>query len=329
MARPAGDPPRRGSPADQLKWWMFHSMLWFALATFAILLLLGAVVSLVFVCRWWLTVQNFYSAARSKHVTTIMKFFSGAIAFWSRSASTADKDIATIATTVGLIGLCTWELVGLQGDAQVEAGKKRYDKDLHILKEESYLRIKLLAALAGLVHQKKQHIWKEIERRMTDTSHNRIGSARDGFDVDRHMLTIIQQLAAFLRDQLPQVDESVEKNFRVGLYVEKSGMMVPIVSWDMLKRRESFFTSYQKYPKYFKLDCEDRPSCVVRCCNSRDILIISDCESELADFFHEEQKKYLKSLVAYPIHRIWATWRAHYGRSDCRYECRRFLQARG
>jgi len=93
----------------------------------------------------------------------------------------------------------------------------------------------------------------------------------------------------------------MKQNFRVCLYVDSGGILNPLDGFDLDTRKHHPFTSYLKHQQHFRLDNLTDPAHAVLCIQLRRLLIVPDCEAD-ASFRHfsEEQRTYLKSLVAYP-----------------------------
>jgi hypothetical protein len=162
------------------------------------------------------------------------------------------------------------------------------------------LRTRLLTALRGLVNIKRQRIRAEMGN--PNPSRHLIQRAREGLDPEGQIAIILERMADFLHQQLPPREQSTRQNFRIGLYVDRDGVMKPLDGFDFHAKKHDPFTSYLDHEARFRVDNQTNPAHVVKCVQERRLLIVPDCAREAGfQHFNEEQKTYLKSLAAYPI----------------------------
>jgi hypothetical protein len=92
------------------------------------------------------------------------------------------------------------------------------------------------------------------------------------------------------------------QNFRIGLYAEQNGLLLPLDAFDLNTRSHEPFSSYRKHADRFRLDNDVNPSHAVRCVREARLLIVPDCANHpMFQYFNDQQRNYLRSMVAYPL----------------------------
>ena len=268
---------------------------------------LGVVVLCLVTFRWGF-IGRVYSSTWSKPVLSLAKVFPTALAVYARRAATPEAVLADLAVYVGLANLILWESVDALAGHKKGADRKRDDDsrreredEADLWRNQAQVRTQLISYLGQLVSHKKQRLLPIVKRLARgDFSRARPEAYRRALAPGDQTLQILQLLVLLLRDLPPRAEPGEAQNFRVGLYVETKGVMTPVESWDHMKKERQFFTSYRLAPQKFEVDCRDNPACAVRCIQSGTLVIVPDCERDLPAI-HDRQRKYLRSLVAFPI----------------------------
>lgn len=274
-------------------------MIWFFFVT-SLLLAFTGLTAWIWVEFFWTSVPKVLSSSQIKIMLSLLKCISGIMLVIAKFSGTADHILSVTAAVLAFFALLFWEITALRADLRREADRDAVTFDLTIAKETVFSGMKLIGALGQLVAYKRQRVLGTIRQiKQAGVPRARLSLFRSGLSPDLQTLLILQSLALFLRELLPRVVESDEQNFRIGLYMEDRGVMRPVKSWDHLKKDEQFLQSYNESVDHFRINCSDRPACAVRCLKEG-LLIVGFCESGLI-YYHERQKNYLKSLIAYPI----------------------------
>lgn len=156
----------------------------------------------------------------------------------------------------------------------------------------------LLAHLRQLVTVKRQRV-----RGVTQTLGERvtIQHARDGLAPYEQVRILLEWLASLFRMQAVYQDGSRHnQNFRIGLFAERDGRLVPLAAFDLTSRSHEPFSSYERHADRYRLDTT-APSHAVRCIREGQMLVVPDCAAVPDFYFHEGQAAYLRSMVARPI----------------------------
>ncbi|OJW17881.1 MAG: hypothetical protein BGO49_30810 [Planctomycetales bacterium 71-10] len=256
----------------------------------------------------WKSVGAYFSTAWLKPTLSILKWLSGTVAVLAKSIETSDQQLATWTAYIVLAGLLLWELVDNRSSIKRDADKKsaeeaskERDAAYELVRDQGYLRTKLLVSLGELVAHKKQRALGTLGRISEGAFSRDIrGAHLAGLSPHDQRLLILQTLTSFLHELLPRCEESERQNFRVGFYVEKEGRMEPVESWDHRRKARQFLTSYERVPDKFRLSCENKAAYAVQCVKQRKLLIVPDCLDD-GTYYFPEQAGYLKSLIAFPI----------------------------
>ena len=114
---------------------------------------------------------------------------------------------------------------------------------------------------------------------------------------------VLQSLGGLFQGQLNPDLTGVVRNFRVGLYVDRNGVMTPAVeSVNLNNPGADIFLSHQTHEDAFRVsNAGDGASQVVKCVRSPRTIIVEDCVTA-ADrgafaFFRIEQRSYLRSMM--------------------------------
>jgi len=264
------------------------------LAGFAI----AGVLSIILVVCNWNKVGRVVNDLLAKLLKGVVKLIAGVASIGGAYAA-AQKEEWWLPAILGMICLVLWEGLEKLIDNRVKATDK-VDKDaLTRAEQESESRTELLTVFRNAVSEKIKRLMRAMTKRKEKPSTTLVRSV---LTPDDHLGKLLERLAAFFSEQLPKTAPSTT-NFRVGLYVDRTGTMAPLSSVNLNNPSYDVFTSYREHQQSFRLDCADRPSHAVKCVNTRQSIIIEDCEAAAAvgefDFFTENQRSYLRSLLAY------------------------------
>jgi hypothetical protein len=156
----------------------------------------------------------------------------------------------------------------------------------------------LLTHLRGLVQAKRQRLREVTEGLGPGRT---IQHARDGLAPAEQVQILLEWLASLFRMQAMNEDGSRHnQNFRVGLFAEREGRLVPLAAFDLVTRSHAPFSSYEQHVDRYRLDTT-APSLAVRCVVAGQTLIVPDCAAVPGFFFHARQANYLRSMVARPL----------------------------
>ncbi len=218
------------------------------------------------------------------------------------------------AQTAAIVSWLVWELagglLGWRSDRQKEGNVHKIESleiQLAALRQrvsdaesDGFFYIRLLTAIRFTVLDRTDRIRSVLRGSIPQKASST--RTKEAFNPEQHLYLTLQQMGAFLRERLPAVPESLKQNFRVGLYVaDPGGQMQPWLSVDILNRRPVRFTSFVQFPERFRLDNRLNPCYAVKCIQERRLLILPDADQAADFYFHEDQRLYLKSLIAYPI----------------------------
>jgi len=158
----------------------------------------------------------------------------------------------------------------------------------------------LLSHLQKFVGEKRQRI-----RRVANASgaeRPSVQKAREGLNPEEQVQILLECLAALFRNHAIHEDGSRHnQNFRIGLFAEQDGGLVPLAAFDLITRSHAPFTTYATHAGRYRLDNGTNPSHAVRCVREGRTLIVADCAAEPGFFSQPLQAIYLKSMVAHPM----------------------------
>ena len=208
----------------------------------------------------------------------------------------------------------TWELTGIVAGWKLNRGKRRDAGRIAVLEDrqeasrravadleaEGLFRTRLLDALRFALLDKSERIRTQLGATAA-AGRAPIHRARAALDPDLQSYVILKQMGFLLQGLLPHTLEALDQNFRVGLYVARDGFLGPTVSADLLSRRPARFLSFERHRDRFAVDNVIDPSCAVECLATGTLVIVPDGALRSGFYMHEAQRRYLKSLIAYPI----------------------------
>ena len=210
-----------------------------------------------------------------------------------------------------ILGYLAWEVTGIIGDVRWKAAKERttaeQDAEVSALTSERDDAILSYDRLARLVsHARTLTVIKlrRIRGVVAGSQNTRaaVSTIRSALSPDTQVRAILESLALLFRTDVVRGRGKYDQNFRVGLYVEQSGRLVPLDAFNLNSRIPEPLSSHHIHADHFRLEAVTDHSHAVRCVLEDRTLIVADCASdETFRFFSESQASYLKSLVAYPI----------------------------
>ena len=271
----------------------------------------GAIALLLTLFLWgW--VSTWYRETWAKLAIAMFRAVSAGSAVGSKLASPKPNltgfDQPWVATIlIAVLGYFLWELTGVIGDGRFKKKATEHAQEIEALTqdlEDVELQVYrlgwLVTQLRELAHEKLQR----VRRACVSADSNRVSiqKVREGLEPERQIRLILESLASLLRIEATLKQGGSGQNFRIGLFAEDSGFLVPVDAFDLATRSHEPFTSYQKYPVRFSVDNIENPSQAVRCVVEGRAIIVPDCANEASfDYFEDKQRGYLRSMVAYPL----------------------------
>jgi hypothetical protein len=293
----------------------------------------GGTCALLAVSVFWSRLSRHYQEAWAKIAIAFFRAVAALSALAAKSApSLPDKSILKQpwAATIGIaaLGYLLWEIAGAVGDQRFKRLKDKtaeeHQDEIDELKETHAKAIAnlnrgveeanqdrddaelgairlnwVLTHLRGLANEKLQRV------RLTVAGGGRatIQLARQGLDPEEQVRVLLEGLASLFRYAAIHADpNSFNQNFRVGLFAERDGHLEPLDAFDMATRNHDPFSSYRLHAERFRLDNNANPSHAVRCVREGKALIVEDCATAPGfEFFNDRQRKYLRSIIAYPL----------------------------
>ncbi len=217
--------------------------------------------------------------------------------------------VATI--LIAATGYFLWDIAGPYGDHRHKQAKERtvadHRREIDALTQDrddaefQVIRLgRLMTHLREVVSEKVQRIRRVVGER--SDARVSIQQVRDALGPEEHVAILLESLAGLLRMDAAAEGGRYDQNFRIGLYVEESGLLRPRAAFDLATKSHKPFSSHDRYLSRFRLDNSEKPSHAVRCILDGRLIIVEDCASEVGfEFFEEKQKQYLRSLIACPL----------------------------
>ena len=146
----------------------------------------------------WRTVATIYSSAWSKLVIAIARSVSGGTAVVVKLQTTSESQLHYAqAAAIGCYFI--WEVVGIVGDQKARVTEVAVQE----LRRQGLSRTRLLSALSGLANIKSERIRGAFRSNLA----NGMARARLAFNPDTHSAVILEHLAMFLHNQLPNSEQ--------------------------------------------------------------------------------------------------------------------------
>lgn len=274
----------------------------------------GGLIALVAVTCFWSRVAPYYKEAWAKGAVAVFRAVAALIAIATRFAPTdLTKPFLeqpwAMTTLVAVVGYLLWELTGVIGDQRYKGAKektaedyqKQIDEATQDREDAEFQAMRfgwLMTHLRQLVNVKRQRV-----RGVAQTLGDRvtIQHARDGLAPYEQVRILLEWLASLFRMQAVYQDGSRHnQNFRIGLFAERDGRLIPLAAFDLVSRSHEPFSSYDRHADRYRLDTT-APSHAVRCIREGQTLIVPDCAAVPDFYFHDGQALYLRSMIARPI----------------------------
>ena len=195
--------------------------------------------------------------------------------------------------------LLVWKLLQILIDRRMKIADRTDKAALQRAEAESELRTRLLAALREAVNRKVKRLRREVGRKREKPS---LTQVRNALTPQPHLEEMLDALAVFLKEQLPPKRRS-GSNFRVGVYINREGTMTPIHGVSLDDAGYNPFRSHSAHQEFFQINGVAKPASVVISVREKRLVILEDClaleTSGEFSFFNDNQRSYLRSLVAY------------------------------
>ncbi len=248
--------------------------------------------------RYWSSVGRLASDVAVKVASTVVKFLAGCASVGGAYAA-ADKNEWWFPAVAGLLCVVVWDVLEKLIDSRVKAADKIDKQSLAAEQKQSETLTELLTVFRESVADKTKRLMKKLPQRRVKPS---AALVRAALTPEDHLGKLLEALAAFLAEQLPP-DAPATTNFRIGLYTERGGTMIPLWAVNLNNPTYDVFRSHLAHAAAFRLDCTDHPSHAVKCATHRQTVIVEDCvgtaEAGEFHFFNENQRSYLRSMLAY------------------------------
>ena len=278
----------------------------------AALAMLG-IAALICVLAVWHRVIRFYRETWAKLAIILFRAFSAFAGLASKTLNQADVPFYLQpwfpTVSVAILGYAFWEAVGAFGDRYLKEAKERsaadYSDEIASLeqdRDDAKLQFKKMARTATRIGKLSADKFQRVRRAVDHSAVARpsLPATRIALAPDTQIMAILEAFTALLSDDVVEAGGPLGQNFRVGLYVEQSGYLVPKAAFDMHTRRHDPFGSYSAHKSRFRIGEVQAPAHVVRSL-TEGTLIVSDCATDpFFEYFTEDQRGYLCSLVAHP-----------------------------
>jgi hypothetical protein len=254
----------------------------------------AGVLSLLLILIAWDSVASWYSSSYAKFFVSISRLIS---TFVVAKYVVIQEIHAVVAFYLAVASIFLWETLGLWID---QKKKLAFDRNA-ALQDQFMHRNRLLTCLRELDNHNKHRLDEEVKN--AGSGRVTIENLRRALNANVQVRRILDQVGAMLKSESPERPDGSVQNFRIGYYIECNGYMKESKSIRLDTQAECFLKSYklESVEEHFRVDCRHEPAQVVKCVQEQRLIIVSDCATQLVRFFHEEQKNYLKSMVAYPI----------------------------
>lgn len=269
---------------------------------FGALALLG-IAALFYVRRKWCTIGSQIQDLAPKVVAEVVQCLAGVTALGAGYAAATDRVEWLRPSIAGAACLVVWKILQILVDNRVLSADRVDKKELERRTRFGEFLVKLLSAIRFGVMRKVKRLRKETKR----TGRPGLARVRRALTPEPHLEDLLESLAGFLVAQVPDYDGG-DPNFRVGVYVNRDGHMVPVhaVSWN--DPGFNPFTSFEAHGVAFRLDTEEAPSHVVRCIRIKAPIVVPDCLSASQEgsffYFSDGQRTYLRSLTMHYLGKV-------------------------
>lgn len=277
-----------------------------AVAVFALSLLIcgSGTLALAMVCFWWRVVSKYYDERISKFSLAIVRCLaaiSAAVPKLLPGGSKNDPEWYSIVSAAA-VGYVLWEVVGLIGDSKNKKDDRITQQRYASAVRQAIASDYLLVHLRRLVKEKLQRVC-QIATQFRGTSPT-VTQIRNGLKPDSQVNIALDLLASLFRIDAYSNNNPAQQ-FRTGLFISRNGQLEIVAAFDSNTNGHRPFTSATNFASRYSLENVENPSHAVRCLQKGEMIIVEDCwESEKTrefEFFHDGQRQYLRSMVAYPV----------------------------
>lgn len=274
------------------------------LVVFAAFAVIGAA-CLILLFAFWRSVGSVLNDLWPKVVTEIIQVLSGLASVGGAFAVASQKPDWLRPAIAGAICLGLWKVVQLVVDNRTKASDKLGKSELERSISAGAFRSLILEALRKAVDRKVKRLRKEVARKGEKPS---IGQVRNALTPKPHLDDLLESLGVFFQAQLTVADAE-KVNFRIGVYIERSGALTPLHAISLADPGYNPFTSYERHRDRFQLGPENtRPAHAVLCVRQKGIVVVEDCGEATKgggfSFFDGSQASYLRSMVAYYLGKV-------------------------
>jgi hypothetical protein len=173
---------------------------------------------------------------------------------------------------------------------------------LKVANQEGAARAGLLAIMSQLVEAKTLRV--QTVGRENGYKNRRISIAEEALNPPRQINEILQATIRFCQLQLDPAD-TPKTSFRVAFYLEVGGYLSGMHDAIHSIGPRRSLSSFERHRHHFCLNNDDWPAQAVRCVKENRLLVVSDTVEEEEKgtfrFFRDDQREYLRSLVAFPV----------------------------
>jgi hypothetical protein len=286
--------------------------------TFYVSAVVAALGLLAFVLVWlfWRLIARIYWEFLAKLGVAFFRFVAAASAVASKSVAVpAGTPLAeqpwVVTILMAVIGYLLWEFAGAIGDHKHKLArdnaKAESEQEIEVLTQDrddaerqSFWLRRVMSHLRTLANEKLQRVKRAVQQ--STASRGSLPETRTALAPSEQIGEILEALASFWRVEVVSTGRNYDQNFRVGLYAEQGGYLAPIGAFDLKTRSHNPFTSYPAHRDRFRLDNTANPAHAVRCVVEGRMLVVPDCANHPTfQFFHNQQRNYLRSMVAFPL----------------------------
>lgn len=258
-----------------------------------------ALAGLVAVACYWARIGRLVSDVPVKVIAGLIKLFAGYVSLRGAFEAGAQKGEWWHACVVGVICIAIWEILEKVIDSRIKAVEKVDKGELERARRQSELRTALLTLFRRAVAVKTRRVRRQARAR---GSQLRVAYIHNALTPQPHLDEILEALAVFFHQQLPP-DLGQQHNFRVGVYMNRDGVMTPVHAVSLNNPGYNPFSSYQANRDRFRLGATGDTAHVVRCVQQQSLIIVDDCDVAAGHgqfaYFSDAQRTYLRSMAAY------------------------------
>lgn len=272
----------------------------------ALLLLLAviAAVCLVLSVIYWQSVGRMVGDLWVKWLALAVKLLAGYGSVRGAYESAESKGDWWYVAVLGVTCLVLWEALEKLIDNRVKASDKINKEELLRVERICEARTELLTVFRQAVNDKVRRLLQAVSRRRDQPS---AALVRSALNPEPHLDELLQGLAVYFAEQVPD-EHGPTRNFRVGLYVGRDGVMTPLRAVNLNNPSYDVFSSYRAHQPAFRLDVAANASHCVTCVRRRETIIVEDCivaaKARNFSFFNDNQRSYLRSMVTYYLDQV-------------------------